>query len=241
MRFSAVAAKARTIPKRPLSVAGEWAYLSRSIIMVGFVGLFLLLASQQGFACYLIEGGDWGGADFTPDNGDTLSGSFINVGRFAIKAGDTIRAGSGAITIKAQDIRVDGVFVGGTELNPTLNLTSARSITVQGTLDQWSSLTFAGGNVVLARGSISILNSAGDVNIFPSPSSGCVTLSAGAYPDRKGPSGAFIQSADGVWIVRGGSVAGSAVPLPPSLFFLAPALAGTLLMRRGLRRRKWSA
>lgn len=235
MELSTKARDIETTGRKRFSDANGLARFAWRVVMAAIVGVFLLAASGQGLACSLLEGRDWGGLDLAPVNGDVLSGSFTNIGRFVIDAGDTVRAGSSVVTFTARDIVIDGVFHGGPELLPTLSLTSTGNITVRGTLDQWSSLSFTAGNIILA-GSISILNASGDVTVLEPPPSGIVLSSGVSHPDSKG-AGGILQGPDGSWIVGSGSVSLNAVPLPPSLLFLAPGLAGVLLMRRGSKNR----
>ena len=61
----------------------------------------------------LIVGGDYQGADLLPANGDVLSGTFTNVGRFEIDAGETVLVQPGTLlSVQAQNVLIDGVLNG---------------------------------------------------------------------------------------------------------------------------------
>lgn len=61
----------------------------------------------------VIVGGDLGGGDLLPANGDILSGTFTNVGTFKIAAGDIIFVDPGVpLSIQAALIDIDGTLDG---------------------------------------------------------------------------------------------------------------------------------
>jgi len=61
----------------------------------------------------VIAGGDFGGADLTPTDGDKLSGTFTNVGTFSIAAGDTVLVDPGVpLSIQASLIDINGTLDG---------------------------------------------------------------------------------------------------------------------------------
>ncbi len=58
-----------------------------------------------------INGGDLGGADLIPNNGDVLSGTFTNVGLFHVKAGVTVTVQPGIILdVTSSSTIIDGVL-----------------------------------------------------------------------------------------------------------------------------------
>lgn len=58
-----------------------------------------------------ISGNDYGGADLIPNDGDILNGAFTNVGRFEIRSGVTIYAGTGIeLEVYANDIYINGTI-----------------------------------------------------------------------------------------------------------------------------------
>lgn len=59
----------------------------------------------------VINGGDYGGADLVPNDGDELNGAFTNVGMFRINVGDTVTVTSGAtLSVTACAVAVLGVL-----------------------------------------------------------------------------------------------------------------------------------
>jgi hypothetical protein len=176
--------------------------------------LLVLIVFGQTYASFVWEGGDWEGRDFSPANGDVLSGSFTNVGRFLINESETIFAGSGLVSLMTYETVINGVFYGGPALSPALHITSDTTLTLNGALDQWSSVVLAAGTA----GSVTIATG-GDLDL-----------------DRKG-SDIFLQGPGGVLASIGeGSITLSAVPLPSALFLFAPGLAGILLTRTRSRK-----
>ena len=125
----------------------------------------VLTNPAAGLASYVYEGSDWGGKDFTPANGDILVGTFTNIGRFAIGAGDTVYAGSNLLALSVNDMLVNGTIYGGAALSPSLNLTSKSSITIgsTGAIDQWKSVSLSAGGITL-NGTISCFFADGSVS-----------------------------------------------------------------------------
>ncbi len=59
----------------------------------------------------LITGADFGGADLIPNNGDTLSGTFTNVGTFKVPAGATVTVAAGVpLQVSATTTIIDGTL-----------------------------------------------------------------------------------------------------------------------------------
>ena len=58
----------------------------------------------------VIAGRDWGGADLIPANGDLLTGTFTNVGRFSVGKGESVYVGD--LSIQASSIQIDGALIG---------------------------------------------------------------------------------------------------------------------------------
>lgn len=72
-----------------------------------------ILALPAVASATLINGGNWNGNNLTVANGDTLKGTFTNVGNFHLPAGDTIYVSPGTIlSISATCINVEGVILG---------------------------------------------------------------------------------------------------------------------------------
>lgn len=62
----------------------------RNTVTVTASAIALFAAVGTAHASFTWEGGDWGGRDLIPANGDILSGTFTNVGNFIINAGETV-------------------------------------------------------------------------------------------------------------------------------------------------------
>lgn len=77
--------------------------------------VFLLLnfALFQSAKSTIITGSNYGGANLTPSNGDTLSGVFTNVGTFYIQSGYTVYVNPGvSLSVSAVTITIDGTLNG---------------------------------------------------------------------------------------------------------------------------------
>ncbi len=111
--------------------------LTLTVLLTAFLAS---LGNAQAYTVY--QGGDWGGMDFAPANGDVLFGTFTNVGRFIVNAGDIIYAGSSDLTLNTTEIDISGIMYGGSTPSPSLHLNSQGNITLTSTgiLDQWASI-----------------------------------------------------------------------------------------------------
>jgi hypothetical protein len=103
----------------------------------------------------IIEGGDWGGRDLTPKDGDILVGTFTNVGRFVINNGDVVGYGPGDVTISAATFDIDG--------------------SLYGTSSEMSTLTINATSVNFRDGSVLVPFSAGTLTILGLPPGGTLT------------------------------------------------------------------
>lgn len=189
-----------------------------SVVGAGLV-IFAVATFAQAQASVVWEGGDWAGRDFTPANGDILSGTFINIGRFLINTGDTVSAGSGLVSLITHDSIINGALYGGPALAPRLELTAQTGIILNGALDQWSyiSLSLTSLGNITVSGSISILDSSGNISQVGLPSGGVILTGRSFLIAKNGPTPSLI-------------------PLPPALLLFAPGLAGMLYVRRKLQR-----
>ncbi len=225
--------------------------LALAVLILGVFG--------QAHASSIWEGGDWGGRDFTPANGDVLLGTFTNVGRFLINAGDTILAGSGLVSLMTHDSVINGVLYGGATLAPRLELTAQEGITMNGALDRWSyiSLTTGGGNITLsgsvsisalpsgsvtlhsasASGTISsgagtLLNSSGGITIYDRPVSGTIANTGAGSLSISG--GDIVLHgrpvSDAIVVPRGTLVVNTPLIVPGELMFTAVPLPSALLL-----------
>ena len=207
--------------------------------LLALAGLTAVLAGAgTAHASFTWQGGNWGGRDFTPGNGDILSGTFTDIGHLVIGTGDTVYAGSGVVSLTARDAVINGSLYGGSVLSPSLFIDSATTITLNGKLDQWTSITLdAGTSVTLSPGSYisGIGGPSGGTGTVNLPAGGSLSIGSGSINLPAGGAmtvnlpvgGATISNLPG-----GGILTLAPVPLPPALFLLGPALAFVGMLRR---------
>jgi len=140
-------------------------------------------------------GRDFGGQDLLLEEGDTLSGTFTNIGRLVIDAGITVSAGSSMVSLNTYETLINGTFFGGADLSPSLDIVAETSITLGGILDQWYTVSLAGETVACMTGS--------DIVLLPSGGEG----NPGEQP-----------------VVDGGPITLAPVPVPSTLFLFASGL-----------------
>ena len=94
-----------------------------NVIVGAFTVIILFLGSAQ---CVTVNGGDYAGADLLPNDGDVLSGTFLNVGHFLVDTLDTVNVDvSTLLRIECVSATIDGVLNGngagepGGATNPT--------------------------------------------------------------------------------------------------------------------------
>jgi hypothetical protein len=199
----------------------------------------MLAAAEIANASVTWQGGDWGGKDFTPGNGDILTGTFVDIGNFIVDAGDTVYAGSSLISLAADDAVINGTLDGGSALSPSLDISSLTNITLGGTLDQWSSVSLSAGSSIIT-GTISLLSGSSIQTVGSSgsaPSAGTITLSAGgnlysAGQDVSIGSSPVIIGTNVTLPPGDGTINLDPVPLPSAMCLLAPGLAFAGLVRR---------
>lgn len=203
-----------------------------ALIMVVFSGV------GNADASFTWEGGDWGGRDFSPADGDILSGSFTDIGHFIINAGETVYAGSSTLSFATNDTVINGIFLGGSALAPSLDIKAQTNITLAGSLDQWSAVSLSSQVIsLLAGSSVTASNSttATGGTTGSTPSAGCITLNAGGsiFSTRQNivPSVDLSISKD-TPVFSGGSISLAPVPLPATFLLFAPGLAVAALARR---------
>ena len=87
--------------------------LGLTAVIALMMTLFSMSSAAAAPAAVVIVGGDFGGADLLPANGDVLSGTFTNVGTFKIAAGDTVFVAPGVpLSVQATLIDIDGTLDG---------------------------------------------------------------------------------------------------------------------------------
>jgi len=85
--------------------------ITRSLVGTGLCLAFGLAPSAASAA--LISGGNFGGTDLTPSDGDVLSGTFTNVGTFTLAPGTTVFIDQGtALSITASQLNIFGILDG---------------------------------------------------------------------------------------------------------------------------------
>jgi len=209
-------------------------FLRRLIVAAAF-WIAILSFSGSAFAYATWEGGDWGGMDFTPGNGDVLSGTFTNIGRFIINTGDTVYAGSSLLSLSSNDAVISGTLYGGSALSPSLNLNSSNSITMNSTgiIDQWVSIYLASGGTTNIQGTITVLNS-GNVSVNSvSVYNGSLSLQSGNLTlNSGGTSRELVVSPGNTLLDSGGSINLLSVPIPAALPLFGSGLALLWILRR---------
>ena len=120
----------------------------------------------------IIMGGDWGGRDLTPGDGDILAGTFTNVGRFVITNGDVVGYGPGAMSITAASIDIDGSFYSvpqQTTSNLTLNAVTSFNLRAGSELvSNAGTISFTAGTLTF-NGDIVSFNAGTGTTIVNSP------------------------------------------------------------------------
>jgi hypothetical protein len=192
------------------------------------VAILLVLAMfGQARASFTWQGGDWAGRDFAPGNGDVLIGTFTDIGRFTVIAGEAIYAGSSLLSITSQQTEIDGTLYGGAAL-PTLDIASVTTITISGVLDQWHSVNLTAGSSIVLTGSIGTVSSSGSTGVL-APIAGGSLMITGSGGDAGSvavsPAG-LLMGPDSVMIVGNPSITLNDAPLPPAILLFVSGLAG---------------
>lgn len=102
-------------------------------IVVASILLVPGIFDGQAYA-YLYMGGDWGGGNLVLVDGDTLSGTFNDVGLFEIDYGNTVTSVSELLGIYANNIIIDGTLKFEPFAHPQLTL-SAQTMVINGVID----------------------------------------------------------------------------------------------------------
>ncbi len=134
-------------------------------IITMFVALFVLSTNSPAHADFYV-GGDWGGRDLLLADGDSLSGSFSNVGQLYIPVGALVTGGADNLTINAGRVLIDGVLSGLPVPGYGLNLSSQSDLTLNGSLNSWNNLWLSASSIAI-NGNIQLLaasNAIGDNN-----------------------------------------------------------------------------
>lgn len=193
----------------------------------------VFISSTNAYAYFTWEGGDWGGGDLVPANGDILSGTFTNIGRFIIEDGVSVYGGSSLVALGTYETLINGTFSGGAALSPSLDIVSQTSITLGGMLDQWASVSLTGQPISFLPGSlISLISAEGDIiGIKPD-----IPLISSPIEDPLVNDSLAQRSREFTGVSGGGIIPLSPVPLPSAFLLFGPGLAVAALARRRMTR-----
>ena len=183
-------------------------------IVVVVASMFTTLSSHAAY----YNGGDWGGTDLTLLNGDSLSGTFTNVGMFNIQNGAVISGGASNLSVSAGSILINGSLNGLNSPSYDLSLLAQTTITLNGSLAYWQ-------NIALMANLIAIGDSASITN-----GTGTVAPISGIFPPS-GFGGGSISLRDGNISLGGGNVS-LATPIPAAAWLLGSGLLGLMGIRR---------
>jgi hypothetical protein len=100
----------------------------------------IFLAVTSPAHAFFYAGGDWGGGDLTLLNGDSLSGTFSNIGRFYIPAGALISGSTNNLVVNAGKILIDGSLSGLPNPGYDLKLNSLTDLILNGSLGNWKNI-----------------------------------------------------------------------------------------------------
>ena len=139
------------------------AYL-RTLLMV-----LILLAATQSAHAYFYAGGDWGGQNLSLLDGDTLSGTFSNVGQFYIPSGAHITGKAGNLIISAGNVHIDGQLTGLLSPGFKLEVNSLTDLILKGSLGSWKSIWLTANRSIELSGTITLLDGQTFSAIVPSP------------------------------------------------------------------------
>jgi hypothetical protein len=205
------------------------------------IALFALVATPSAQASYY-AGGDWGGRDLTLLNGDSLSGTFSNVGQFYIPTGALVSGSAGNLVVNASSFLIDGSLAGLAIPGYDLMLLAQTNFILNGALSSWKNIWLGGSNVTISNSaSISTIPNATPYT----PVTGGLTLTAGGSLSMRGSVGGneVAGRSQEILLGSGGSILilpinlDSAVvvtPIPAAAWLLGSGLLGLA----GLRKRK---
>jgi hypothetical protein len=209
----------------------------------GILLLPLLLLSITSTAhAYYYTGSDWGGKDLTLLNGDSLSGTFSNVGQFYISTGAVISGSSGNLIVNASSFLIDGSLAGLAVPGYDLMLFAQTNFILNGSLSSWKNI-WLGGSYVTISNSASIATSQNSVPY--DPAAGSLTLSAGGSLSTGGSTGGneVIGKSQEIVLGTGGSILilpinlespAVVTPIPAAAWLFGSGLLGLV----GIRKRK---
>lgn len=201
----------------------------------------------------LYSGGDWYGRDLTLTDGDQLTGNFLNIGVVTLPTGATVSGIGSLLRLEARQMNIDGNLLGNRNQPVQLFLDAARTITLGGTLQYWSSIdifvgeSFTSGDqaIIGTDGYLKLggvdsatpLNLSGNISLVGSPNSGTLSIGGSGtigYPDyySSGVVGGVIHISPigSVTLVDDSSL----LVQQPATLLTTPAPAAALLFCSGL-------
>lgn len=120
--------------------------------------VLIFLAATQSAHAYFYAGGDWGGQNLSLLDGDSLSGTFSNVGQFFIPSGAHITGKAGNLIISAGNVHIDGQLAGLLSPGFRLEVNSLTDIILKGSLGSWKSIWLTANRSIELSGAITLLD-----------------------------------------------------------------------------------
>jgi hypothetical protein len=120
----------------------------KSHIITLLMALMILTFSAPAQA-YFYSGGDWGGNDLTLLNGDSLSGTFSNVGQFYIPTGALVSGSTANLVVNASTTRIDGSLTGVPVTGYNLEIYSLTNLILNGSISSWKNIWLAANQNIL--------------------------------------------------------------------------------------------
>ena len=117
----------------------------------------VLLATAPSAHAYIYAGGDWGGKNLALLDGDSLSGTFSNVGQFYIPTGAFISGSANNLVVNAGKVLIDGSLNGLPAPGYNLELHSLSDFILNGSIGSWKSILLSANQSIVLTGTSSIL------------------------------------------------------------------------------------
>jgi hypothetical protein len=154
----------------------------KALLITLLLALTILTVTLPAHANFYF-GSDWGGRDLTLLNGDTLSGTFSNVGQLYIPAGATISGSTDNLVVNAGRILIDGSLTGLPTPGYNLNLSSLTDIILNGSINSWNNIGLTANQAIVLSGTstISLLEGGNLTAIVPPSISITTPIPAAAW------------------------------------------------------------
>lgn len=206
-----------------------------------FIALIALVVTPSAQANFYV-GGDWGGRDLTLLSGDSLSGTFSNVGQFYIPTGALVSGAADNLIVNASSFLIDGSLAGLAIPGYDLRFLSQTNFILNGSLSSWKNI-WLGGNYVTISNSASISTTPNSIPY--NPAAGGLTLTAGGSISTRGSTfgNEVIGRSQEIVLSSGGSILIMPInlellavptPIPAAAWLLGSGLLGLM----GIRKRK---